>query len=78
VKIDRQFVNQVDTGGADLIKGIVSVARHFGLQVIAEGVETEAQHQALLSGGVPFAQGFLYQRPVRAGELVSIATVVNP
>jgi EAL domain-containing protein (putative c-di-GMP-specific phosphodiesterase class I) len=70
VKIDRQFVNQIDTGGGDLVKGIVSVARHFGLQVIAEGVETEAQHQALQTADVPFAQGYLYQRPVRAAELV--------
>ncbi|MFM0205351.1 EAL domain-containing protein [Paraburkholderia fungorum] len=74
VKIDRQFVNQIATGRADLINGIVSVARHFGLQVIAEGVETEAQHRALLTAGVPFAQGYLYQRPVRANELVSAAT----
>jgi EAL domain-containing protein (putative c-di-GMP-specific phosphodiesterase class I) len=77
VKIDRQFVNQVDTGGADLINGIVSVARHFGLQVIAEGVETETQHRALLTAGVPFAQGYLYQRPVPAGELVPAATAVK-
>ncbi|WOD13595.1 EAL domain-containing protein [Paraburkholderia kirstenboschensis] len=77
VKIDRQFVNQIDTGGAHLINGIVSVARHFGLQVIAEGVETEGQHQALLLAGVPFAQGYLYQRPVPAGKLVSIATAGN-
>jgi EAL domain-containing protein (putative c-di-GMP-specific phosphodiesterase class I) len=69
VKIDRQFVNQVDTGGADLITGIVSVAKHYGLQVIAEGVETESQHAALLAAGVPFAQGYLYQRPVRAEQL---------
>ncbi|MFM0140027.1 EAL domain-containing protein [Caballeronia grimmiae] len=71
VKIDRQFVNQVDTGGAELIKGIVSVAKHYGLQVIAEGVETESQHAALLKVGVPFAQGYLYQRPVSAEELTA-------
>ncbi|WP_243672277.1 EAL domain-containing protein [Paraburkholderia kirstenboschensis] len=69
VKIDRQFVNQVDTGGADLIAAMVSVAKHYGLQVIAEGVETESQHAALLAAGVPFAQGYLYQRPVRAEQL---------
>ncbi|WP_020071439.1 EAL domain-containing protein [Paraburkholderia caledonica] len=69
VKIDRQFVNQVDTGGADLITGIVSVAKHYGLQVIAEGVETESQHAVLLAAGVPFAQGYLYQRPVKADQL---------
>ncbi|HEX7935587.1 MAG TPA: cyclic diguanylate phosphodiesterase [Paraburkholderia sp.] len=69
VKIDRQFVNQVDAGGADLISGIISVAKHYGLQVIAEGVETESQHAALLAAGMPFAQGYLYQRPVRAEQL---------
>ncbi|MFM0498628.1 EAL domain-containing protein [Paraburkholderia caledonica] len=78
VKIDRQFTSQIDTGGAEIIRAMVSVARHFGLQVIAEGVETEAQHQAMLEAGVTFAQGYLYQRPVRAGELVPAATVIRP
>jgi EAL domain-containing protein (putative c-di-GMP-specific phosphodiesterase class I) len=76
VKIDRQFTSQIDTGGAEVIRAMVSVARHFGLQVIAEGVETEAQHQALLEVGVPFAQGYLYQRPVRAGELLRAVPAV--
>jgi EAL domain-containing protein (putative c-di-GMP-specific phosphodiesterase class I) len=71
VKIDRQFVSQVDIGGAELIKGIVSVTKHFGLQIIAEGVETEAQHQALQEVGVPFGQGYFYQRPLRAEQLAS-------
>jgi EAL domain-containing protein (putative c-di-GMP-specific phosphodiesterase class I) len=69
VKIDRQFVNEADRGGADLIAGIVSVAKHYGLQVIAEGVETESQHIALRAAGVPFAQGYLYQRPVKAEQV---------
>lgn len=69
VKIDRQFVSQVDRGDAQLIRGIVSVAKHYGLQVIAEGVETESQHLALRAAGVPFAQGYLYQRPVTAEQL---------
>jgi EAL domain-containing protein (putative c-di-GMP-specific phosphodiesterase class I) len=59
----------VDNGGAELIKGIVSVARHFGLLVVAEGVETEAQHRGLHDAGVPFGQGYLYQRPLRVSEL---------
>jgi len=72
VKIDRQFVNQVDTGGAEIIRAIVSVAKHYQLKVIAEGVETESQHAALLAAGVPFAQGYLYQRPVTAEQLASL------
>ncbi len=69
VKIDRQFVHQADTGGASLIAAIVSVAKHYGLEVIAEGVETESQHLAMVAAGVPFAQGYLYQRPVKAEQL---------
>lgn len=72
VKIDRQFVSQVDIGGADLLSGIVAVARHFGLLVIAEGVETQSQHDGLRAVGVPYAQGYLYQRPVTAQTLVDI------
>lgn len=68
VKIDKQFIEQVDKGGASLIEGIAAVARHYGMQVIAEGVETEAQHDALLRLGIPFGQGYLYRRPVPADE----------
>ncbi|KXV03494.1 diguanylate phosphodiesterase [Caballeronia megalochromosomata] len=66
MKIDRQFIAQIDVEGADLIMGVVALARHFGLQVIAEGVETETQHDGLKSVGVPYAQGYLYQRPLKA------------
>jgi EAL domain-containing protein (putative c-di-GMP-specific phosphodiesterase class I) len=69
VKIDGQFVRQVDKGGAALIKAIAAVAKHFGMEIIAEGVETDAQHAALRELGVPFGQGYLYQRPVGANEL---------
>jgi EAL domain-containing protein (putative c-di-GMP-specific phosphodiesterase class I) len=71
VKIDRQFVSQVDTGGTGLISGIVTLARHYDLQVIAEGVETQSQHDGLLAAGVPYAQGYLYQRPVAASMLAT-------
>ncbi len=72
VKIDRQFVGQVDNGGTELVRGIVSVARHYGLKVIAEGVETESQHAALLEAQVPFAQGYLYQRPMPAERFATL------
>jgi EAL domain-containing protein (putative c-di-GMP-specific phosphodiesterase class I) len=72
VKIDRQFIEQVDKGGASLIEGIAAVAGHYGMQVIAEGVETEAQHDALRKLGIPYGQGYLYQRPVAADELFGV------
>nr|WP_241303243.1 EAL domain-containing protein [Burkholderia stabilis] len=69
VKIDRQFVAQLNDGGAGLIEGIAAVAHHYDLKIIAEGVETEAQHRALHAVGIQYAQGYLYQRPQRAEGL---------
>ncbi|WP_375541846.1 EAL domain-containing protein [Paraburkholderia sp. CNPSo 3281] len=54
------------------------VAKHYGLQVIAEGVETESQHVALRAAGVPFAQGYLYQRPVTAEQLALTRPLLEP
>ncbi|WP_176048677.1 EAL domain-containing protein [Burkholderia sp. BCC1644] len=69
VKIDRQFVAQLNGGGAGLIEGIAAVAHHYDLKIIAEGVETEAQHRALHAVGIQYAQGYLYRRPQRAESL---------
>ncbi len=69
VKIDRQFVAQLNDGGARLIEGIAAVAHHYDLKIIAEGVETEAQHSALRAVGIQYAQGYLYRRPQRAENL---------
>ncbi len=69
VKIDGQFVRQVDRQGRELIRAIAAVSRHYGMEVIAEGVETESQHEALRSLGIPYGQGYLYQRPVPVSQL---------
>ncbi|ACC74743.1 EAL domain-containing protein [Paraburkholderia phymatum] len=69
VKIDGEFVRQVDKQGGELIRAIAAVSKHYGMEVIAEGVETQAQHEALRSLGIPYGQGYLYQRPVPASRL---------
>ncbi|MBN3763424.1 EAL domain-containing protein [Burkholderia sp. Ac-20365] len=80
VKIDGQFVRQVDRGGSELIRAIAAVSKHYGMEVVAEGVETEAQHEALRSLGIPFGQGYFYQRPVPVSQLFvdnSVSKVVT-
>ncbi|UXU89748.1 EAL domain-containing protein [Burkholderia sp. S-53] len=69
VKIDRQFIARLGDGGAGLIEGIAAVAHYYGLKIIAEGVETEAEHRALETIGIQYAQGYLYQWPQRAENL---------
>ena len=66
LKIDRSFVLDLETS-ADaraVVDGIVKLAHAIGLKVVAEGVETEAQHQILRSFGCHELQGFLFARPM--------------
>ncbi len=59
-----------------LVRAILQIGRDFDLEVVAEGVETEAQAAALRSLGCDFAQGFLYARPVPQEDL--FATLARP
>lgn len=67
LKIDRAFVRELDAAGADgantVVEAILALARTLGMGVIAEGIETEAQREALLAMGCEFGQGFLLGRP---------------
>ncbi|GDY34757.1 bifunctional diguanylate cyclase/phosphodiesterase [Acidovorax sp. NB1] len=66
IKIDRSFVHDAPTNADDgvLVEGILSVARHFGLRVVAEGVETQAQADFLSQRAPEIVyQGYLFGRP---------------
>ena len=78
VKIDGQFVRQVDKQGRELIRAIAAVSKHYGMEVIAEGVETQSQHAALRSLGIPFGQGYFYQRPVPVSQLFADTSTDPP
>ncbi|WP_413207504.1 EAL domain-containing protein [Rhodospirillum sp. A1_3_36] len=74
VKIDRAFVTPLTPDNCQT--GIAAVtmvmARNLDLSVIAEGVETPLQHQALLELGCKTAQGFLYARPLDRGNFEAL------
>ena len=76
LKIDRQFVGRLgrsDTG-TTVVSTILRLAAAFGLRAVAEGIETEAQLQALLGLGCRFGQGFHFSRPIptdRVGGLLA-------
>lgn len=65
LKIDRSFVSNVeqDVGDAAIVDAIVKLGGSFGMEVVAEGVETEAQAQFLLHRGCVVGQGFHLGRP---------------
>jgi diguanylate cyclase (GGDEF)-like protein len=74
LKVDRMFVHELesDTGGREIVSAVVSLAHALGLEVVAEGVETEQQLEILRALECDYAQGFLFSRPVPAAELRSI------
>jgi diguanylate cyclase (GGDEF)-like protein len=70
LKIDRSFVNGLnEPDGPRLVSGIVALAHHLGLSIVAEGVETNAQLQFLRGSGCEEVQGFLLARPMQAAAL---------
>jgi diguanylate cyclase len=71
LKIDRAFVVDLDTSAKarSIVQAIVQMARSLNLRVVAEGVETEAQRDALLSLGCDELQGYLFAKPMTAQAL---------
>ena len=65
LKIDRSFIQDapLNTGDAALVETILSVAKHMGLNVVAEGVETEEQASFLKQRAKVIYQGYLYGKP---------------
>jgi len=66
LKIDQSFVRNLDHDQNDLAlcEAIIVMAHKLGIQVVAEGVETDTQDQILKDFACDFAQGYLYSRPV--------------
>ncbi|HKY44012.1 MAG TPA: EAL domain-containing protein [Pyrinomonadaceae bacterium] len=65
LKIDRSFVMRLTTANDNaIVRTISTLARNLGMEVIAEGIETEEQYQQLKMLGCEYGQGYLFSRPV--------------
>jgi diguanylate cyclase (GGDEF)-like protein/PAS domain S-box-containing protein len=71
LKIDRSFVRGLPDARAarTLVNAIMYLAKGFGLMVVAEGVETEAQRDFLLGTGCQYAQGYLFSPAVEPDQI---------
>lgn len=72
VKIDRSFVCKADTSAHHrvLIEATVKVAQSLGMNTVAEGIETEAQLEAVRAQSCAKGQGYWFSRPLASGALV--------
>ena len=70
LKADRAFVSGLTERRRDyaVCEAMVAMAHKLAIRIIAEGVETEAQHDLLAAAGCDYAQGYLYSRPVPAAD----------
>jgi EAL domain-containing protein (putative c-di-GMP-specific phosphodiesterase class I) len=76
LKVDRGFVRNMTQDAADLelVNATIHMAHGLGLKVVAEGVETEAQHELLHGLGCDLAQGYLFSKPLPQAQLMQILT----
>ncbi|MFB9794785.1 EAL domain-containing protein [Shinella granuli] len=70
IKIDGSFVRAMTSSNADhaIVKAIVDMAKAMGKHIVAEGVETMAERQALQELGCHYGQGYLFGRPAGASK----------
>jgi diguanylate cyclase (GGDEF)-like protein len=76
IKIDRSFVDEmIDSAAAEaVVRGAVELGARLGVRVVAEGVETTEQRDALIALGCPSAQGYHFCRPMPADRIVQALT----
>jgi diguanylate cyclase (GGDEF)-like protein/PAS domain S-box-containing protein len=80
LKLDRTFVRDIETdeSDAEISAATLALAHNLGLQVIAEGVETEAQRDFLIRHQCDYLQGFLFGKPVPADAVSQLFRVATP
>ncbi|MBZ5488594.1 EAL domain-containing protein [Halomonas aquamarina] len=71
IKLDRAFIRELPGSQADaaIVRAVLAMARGMGLEVVAEGVETQEQCRFLIDAGCAVVQGFYFSRPLPAAEL---------
>jgi diguanylate cyclase (GGDEF)-like protein len=79
LKIDRSFVSSMESDRSDaaIVASTIELAHRLGLQVVAEGIETEAHLRRLCAAGCDIGQGHYLGRPLPGDEVVSASHVLS-
>lgn len=79
LKIDKSFVRDIATNASDraIVRTIITMASSLGINVIAEGVETEEQRQFLSDNGCKYYQGYLFSKPIAINKFEALLKTTN-
>jgi diguanylate cyclase (GGDEF)-like protein len=72
LKIDRSFIARMDSGGLEIVRTIVALARALGMKVVAEGIETVQQARQVAELGCEYGQGYWLGRPMDVHAAASL------
>jgi EAL domain-containing protein (putative c-di-GMP-specific phosphodiesterase class I) len=77
LKIDRSFVSRMTEGDQPLqiVHTIIELARVLGMDVVAEGIETQEQYHLLRGMGCRYGQGYLFARPMSAEAVTQLLRI---
>ena len=77
LKIDRQFIKGVDENprAMAIVEGVVNFGRILGHEIIAEGIETEQEMQAMQRAGCTHLQGFVFSKPLTADHIEALSQI---
>lgn len=80
LKLDQSFVRQMTTNSSDAViaRATINLGHSLGLEVIAEGVETEEQYAYLLAEGCDIVQGFLFGKPMAPDRVSQVLLRSGP
>ena len=80
LKLDRSFVSDIETDANDasICAAIIALGHNLGLELVAEGVETEMQSEFLSRLGCDYLQGYLYSKPLPFDEIVAYLSARPP
>jgi diguanylate cyclase (GGDEF)-like protein/PAS domain S-box-containing protein len=79
IKIDRSFITRLNVSkNSEIVKAIVTLASNLGMEVIAEGVETDEQIARLTGMNCAYVQGYMFSRPLPANEVRDLLEATWP
>lgn len=80
VKIDQCFIKNLnrDTADMSIVRAVISLSRDLGLLIVAEGIETPAQHALIRAEGCVMGQGYLFSRPLPPDDFAALLARRTP